>query len=164
MSMLTTRRGPQAPLARLTPWADFEAFQDRIDRLMGRLPTLPSAESGLTWTPAIDVQEKEKEYLLTAELPGMTEKDVTVHVEQNTLTIKGEKKTEREETKEKDGRWHLIERSWGSFERSFTLPGSVDGGKVKAGFKNGLLTIHLPKREPSNGRRVPINRGGDDEC
>jgi HSP20 family protein len=149
---------------RLTPWADLDAFQDRIDRLMGRLPALPSVEAEITWAPAIDVQEKENEFVMTAELPGMSQKDVTVDVEQNTLTIKGEKNAEREEKKEKNGRWHLIERSWGSFERSFTLPRNVDAGKVKAGFENGLLTIHLPKREPSDARRVPINRGGDDEC
>jgi HSP20 family protein len=158
-----TRRNRLAPLARLTPWADFDAFQDRIDRLMGRMPG-PRTEDETSWTPAIDVQEKEGEFVMTAELPGMTDKDVTLDVEQNTLTIRGEKKTEREETKESNGRWHLVERSWGSFERSFALPGNVDGGKVKAKFENGLLTIHLPKRDPSNGRRVPINRGGDDEC
>jgi HSP20 family protein len=164
MTTLIPRRNRLTPLARLTPWADFEAFQDRIDRLMGR-PSAPAAsEDEFSWTPAIDVQEKDGEFLMTAELPGMTEKDVTVDVEQNTLTIKGEKKAEREETKEKNGRWHLVERSWGSFERSFTLPGNVDAGKVKAGFENGILTIHLPKREPSDTRRVPINRGGDDEC
>ena len=164
MATLTTRKNRLAPLARLTPWADIEAFQDRIEKLMGRLPGLHGDEAEMTWLPAIDVEEKEDEFVMTAELPGMTEKDVTVDVEQNTLTIKGEKKTEREETKEENGRWHLVERSWGSFERSLTLPGNVDGGKVEAGFQNGLLTIHLPKREPSDARRVPINRGGDDEC
>jgi HSP20 family protein len=164
MATLIPRKSRLAPLARLTPWADLEAFQDRIDRLMGRSHALPALADEASWMPAIDVQEKESEYVMTAELPGMTEKDVTVDVEQNTLTIKGEKKTEREETKEQNGRWHLVERSWGSFERSFTLPGNIDGTKVKAGFENGLLTIHLPKREPSDARRVPINRGGDDEC
>jgi HSP20 family protein len=87
----------------------------------------------------------------------MSEKDVTVDVEGNTLTLKGEKKTEREEKKEKNGRWHLVERAWGSFERSFTLPSSVDPQKIKADFENGLLTVHLPKRETSTARRVPIS-------
>jgi HSP20 family protein len=163
MTTLSTRRTRPAPYTRLTPWADLEAFQDRIDRLMGRLPALP-ADEATSWTPAIDVQEKESEFVMAVELPGMTDKDVTVDVEQNTLTIRGEKKVEREETKESNGRWHLIERSWGSFERSFTLPSNVVASKVKAGFENGLLTIHLPKQAASTARRVKINRGGDDEC
>jgi HSP20 family protein len=160
MTTLTAHKSRLAPLARLTPWADFDAFQDRIDRLMRRWPALPDLDEEITWAPAVDLQEKEDEFVMTAELPGMTDKDVTVEAEQNTLTIKGEKKTEREEKKEKNGRWHLVERSWGSFERSFTLPGNIDTGKIKAGFEAGLLTIHLPKREPSTARRVPINGQG----
>jgi HSP20 family protein len=140
---------------RLAPWSDFESLQDRLDRIWGRVPGVFPEET-MEWLPAVDLQEKDDEFLLTAEFPGMDEKDVAVDVEGNTLTLKGEKKTEREE-KKKNGRWHLVERAWGSFERSLTLPISVDSQRIKAEFKNGLLTVHLPKRETSTARRVPIS-------
>lgn len=155
MSTLIPRRTRLAPLPRSTPWADFESWQDRLERLIGGAGFPPVADV-TTWTPAIDVEEKESEFVLTAECPGMKEKDIAVDVEQNTLTIKGEKQSEREEKKEKNGRWHLVERSWGSFERSFTLPSNADTSRAKASFENGVLTIRLPKREPSTARRVPI--------
>jgi HSP20 family protein len=72
------------------------------------------------------------------------------------LTLKGEKKSEREEKKEKNGRWHLIERSYGSFLRSFTLPATVDPAKIDAKFENGVLVVHMPKRKESSARQVPI--------
>ena len=155
MSTMIPWRTRFSPLSRLAPWSDIENLQDRVDRLMGRKGLF--SEELAEWSPAIDLEEKEKEFVMTGEFPGMTEKDITVDVEQNTLTLKGEKRSEREEKNEKNGRWHLIERSWGSFERSFTLPSGVDAPKIKAEFTNGVLTIHLPKREASTARRIPIN-------
>jgi HSP20 family protein len=154
MSTLIARKPRIAP--RLSPWADFETFQNRINRIMGRAAPDMFPEDPMAWAPAIDLEEKEDEFVLTAEFPGMTEKDVSVDVEQNVLTLKGEKKTEREETKEKNGRWHLVERSWGAFERSFTLPSTVDLTAIKAGMESGLLTVHMPKRKASAARRIPI--------
>lgn len=143
--------------SRLSPWSDLDTLQERIDRIISRAAPDLFAENPMEWAPAIDLEEKENEFVMTAEFPGMTEKDVTVDIEQNTLTLKGEKKSERkEEKKEKNGRWHIVERSWGAFERSFTLPGTVDATRIKAGMENGVLTIHMPKRTSSAARRVPI--------
>ena len=103
--------------------------------------------------PRVDVSETEAEYEVTAELPGMEEKDVEVLLDQNMLTLKGEKKAEREE-KRKD--YHLTERSFGSFRRTIPLPVEVDRDKVEAGFKNGVLTVKLPKAPQAQARAKRI--------
>ena len=138
---------------RAYPWAELERLQDR---LFGNLPAF-TAEQPSEWWPAVDLKEEEGEFILTAEIPGLEEKDVKVEIEQNVLSIKGEKKSEREENKEKDGRWHLIERSYGSFQRSFALPGTVDAAKIDAKFENGVLVVHMPKRKETSARQIPIN-------
>jgi HSP20 family protein len=132
-----------------------ENLQDRFDRLFGSFPAL-AAEQPSEWWPAVDLKEAEGEFLLTGEFPGLTEKDITVEIEQNVLTLRGEKKSEREETKEKNGRWHLIERTYGSFQRSFTLPGNVDASKIDAKFENGVLTVHMPKRHEAAARQIAV--------
>jgi HSP20 family protein len=150
MKTLQPRRAP------LTPWSELENLQNRLERMLsGTLPRF-AAELPMEWAPAVDMKETEQEFVLTAELPGIDEKDVDVEVEQNVLTIRGEKKSEREEKQEKDGHWHVVERSYGSFARSFTLPPAVDGAKIKADFDKGLLTVHLPKRKESAARRISI--------
>jgi HSP20 family protein len=156
MSTLIPWRTASRPISRLAPWAEFESFQDRLERMLGRPFQRALAEEPMAWAPAVDLKETDAEFVMTAEFPGMTEKEITIDVEQNTLTLRGEKKSEHEEKREKNGRWHVVERSWGAFERSFTLPSTVDAQKIKAEFKDGLLTIHLPKREKSNARRIPI--------
>jgi HSP20 family protein len=153
MSTLTPWRARLAP--RLAPWSSFDTLQDRIDRIFGRAGPDFLPEDPMAWVPAIDLEEKDEEFVMTAEFPGMSEKDVTVDIEQSTLTLKGEKKSERKEEK-KNGRWYLVERAWGAFERSFTLPSSVDPARVKAKMENGVLTIHMPKRASSAARRIPI--------
>jgi HSP20 family protein len=142
---------------RITPWQDLETLRDRLDRVFGSgWPVFPSEEAG-AWIPAVDLEESETEFVLTAELPGLTEKDVEIEFDQNMLTFKGEKRTEREETKEKNGRWHVIERSHGQFVRSFTLPPAVDPSKAKADFRDGVLTVHLPKRKEATARKIAIS-------
>jgi HSP20 family protein len=131
-----------------------ENLQDRFDRMFGSFPAL--AEQPSEWWPAVDLKEAEGEFVLTGEFPGLTEKDLKVEIEQNVLTLKGEKKSEHEETKEKNGRWHLIERSYGSFQRSFTLPGNVDASRIDAKFENGVLTVHMPKRQEAAARQIAI--------
>lgn len=143
--------------ARASGWGPFESLHKEIDRLFDdfrpfgwRLPSRRAAfdldfpEIGAGWkiSPAFDVTEKEKEYEITAELPGIDEKNVEVKLTNHTLTIKGEKKEEKEE-KEKD--YYLSERRYGSFHRSFQLPEGVDTAKVDASFAKGVLTIKLPK-------------------
>jgi HSP20 family protein len=141
-----------------TAWHPFESFRQEIDRLFDdfglgfRWPfrrSLFAAEPlfrrELTWPkmPAVDVVESEKAYEITADLPGMDEKNIEVKVADGVLTIKGEKQEEKEE-KKKD--YYLQERSFGSFQRSFELPDSVDPDKIEASFKKGVLTVTLPKK------------------
>jgi HSP20 family protein len=123
----------------------FTAFRREMDRLFesfGRDLAWPGGSRGAGMAPSIDVSETESEIRIEADLPGVEEKDVDVTVSDNVLTIKGEKKAEKEE-KKKD--FHLVERSYGSFSRSLTLPFAADPSKAKATFKNGVLSISLPK-------------------
>jgi len=110
------------------------------------------------FTPKMDLEETEKEYRITAELPGMEEKDVEVLLAGNTLTLKGEKKEEKEE---KGKSFYHVERSYGTFQRTVPLPEGVDLKKIDAEFKNGVLTVKLPKtaEAKTKGRKVPIKSG-----
>jgi HSP20 family protein len=139
-------------------WAPFENLRREIDRLFegfhpggwefpfGRrafeLEPFWAREKGFAIAPAVDVAEREKEYEITAELPGMDEKDIEIKLANDMLTIKGEKKEEKEE-RQKD--YHLTERRYGSFMRSFKVPPGVDTGKIEAAFAKGVLTVKLPK-------------------
>jgi HSP20 family protein len=111
----------------------------------------------VSWLPPVEVTENEKDLKITAELPGLAEKDIEVTFENDVLTISGEKKEEREE--KNDRQYHMVERTYGSFRRSFTLPSNVDASKVVAEFKNGVLSIQLPKmaEEKAAKTRIPIN-------
>jgi HSP20 family protein len=106
-----------------------------------------------TWAPAVDIFETENELVMSAEIPGIDEKDIEIKLEDNTLTLKGERKFEKE-TKEEN--YHRIERSYGSFYRAFTLPNSVDLDKIHAEHENGILKITLPKRQELKPRNVKI--------
>jgi HSP20 family protein len=141
----------------------FESFQREMNRLFDdffRRGGTPAQFEGVFCgaTPRVDVSETDSEYEVKAELPGLEEKDVEVLLDRNMLMLKGEKKTEREE-KEKD--YHLTERSFGSFRRTIPLPLEVEQDKVEATFKNGVLTIRLPKAEQARtqGKRVQIKAG-----
>ncbi len=103
--------------------------------------------------PAVDVSEDEKSYSITVELPGVKKDDVTVEIHENVLTIRGEKKSEREEKKD---RKHWIERTYGSFSRSFTLPPIAVGEELKASFKDGVLAIEVPKKEEVKPKQISI--------
>jgi HSP20 family protein len=139
----------------------FRGFQREMNRLFDDfLSDFPLAmrpgERGLAmagFNPRVDVSETDKEVKVSAELPGMDEKDITVEVGDAAITIRGEKKEEREE---KGRNWHTREQSFGSFHRSFPLPASVDGARASAKFKNGALTITLPKREGEQAKRKAI--------
>ncbi|MGC2410981.1 MAG: Hsp20/alpha crystallin family protein [Methyloceanibacter sp.] len=114
--------------------------------------------TGWGGVPAVDMAEKDKEYEITAELPGMDEKNIDVKFADGVLTIKGEKKEEKEE-KNKD--YYLSERRYGSFQRSFQVPESVDGDKIEAKFVNGVLTVRLPKSPEAqkNEKKIAIKKG-----
>ncbi len=113
-------------------------------------------ESG--WTPAVDVREDENEITIECELPGMRAENVTVDVDNTVLSITGEKREER--TDEEEGRYHLVERSYGKFYRTFQLPTGVDEEQIKADFENGVLRVHIPKAALPQPRRIEVGGGG----
>jgi len=139
------------------PFKDLMLLRDRMNRLFEDLVSSPRFEDSdlikSTWSPAVDIYETENELVLTAELPGVEEKDVEIKIEDNTLALKGERKFEKE-TKEEN--YHRIERAYGSFFRSFSLPNYIDQDKIAAEYENGLLRIHMPKRAEVKPRKVKI--------
>jgi HSP20 family protein len=137
----------------LSPWTRLARMESGLDPWIRQAMSSFEQPEALAWTPTVDLTDTNGEFTLTAELPGVEPKDVEVSVEDGALTIRGEKKEER---KEETKGHRLYERSYGSFERSFTLPRSVDPDQVKADFENGVLTVHLPKREGATGRKVEI--------
>jgi len=142
----------------MDPFRDLMGIQDEINRLFDwTLSRRPSEGAGLLqgeWAPAIDVAENENSVFVKAELPGMSEKDIDVNILGNTLTIKGEKKKEEEK---KEHSYYRLERSYGSFQRSITLPTVVDSAKCKASFKNGVLEIEMPKKEEAKPKQIKVN-------
>ena len=139
------------------PYRELSTLQDRVNRLFGSPRRERDEELSLgAWIPPVDIVEEKDRILLTAELPGFQEKDVEVQMEGGVLTIRGERKSEAE----KEGRtFHRMERSYGQFVRSFTLPNNVDRDNIKATFNNGLLEIELPKREEAKPRQIKISGG-----
>jgi len=107
-----------------------------------------------TWVPPVDICETEDSLVLKAELPGIKSDDVEIRVEDNTLYLKGERKFEKEA---KDENFHQVERSYGTFSRSFSLPSSIDSDKVKAEYQNGILTLTMPKREEAKPKTIKID-------
>ena len=144
-------------IARWEPLREMEDFQNRLSTLFGRPLRRGNGREEITlpdWTPLADITEDEKEYLIKAELPEMKKEDVKVTVENGVLTISGERKFEKEEKKRK---YHRVERGYGTFLRSFTLPDDADASKVKAEFKNGLLTVRVPKSEHAKPKQIEVN-------
>lgn len=142
----------------LVPWRPFPelaSFRQEMDRLFNRFIGLfPGGEEALgMWAPSIDVSETKEAVRIRAELPGLEAKDLDVSVSHDVLTIKGEKRQEREE---KDEHFHRVERTYGAFTRSVQLPAAVGSEKAKATFKNGVLTITMPKTEESKRRAIQI--------
>ena len=136
---------------------DLQNMSDRIDRLLaGR--NIPSAGRDeamalVDWAPAVDVMETDDEFQIRAELPGVEKKDVKLSVENGVLLISGHREQEKEE---KGKRYHKIERAYGNFARSFTVPEAVDAEKVTAEFKNGLLNVRLPKSEKARPKSIEV--------
>jgi len=143
-------------LTRWTPETDL--FRTRFDRLfnqmLGDIYT-PAGEtmSGRGWMPAVDVRETPEHLTFTVDLPGLSKDDVNLTIENHVLTLSGERKFEKEAKGEE---YHRVERSFGSFSRSFTLPSVVQTDKVDASFANGILTISLPKQENAKPRKIAI--------
>jgi HSP20 family protein len=145
----------------LVRWSDpsreFAQLQDRINRVFSN--TYGQSDDGLmtsgTWAPPVDIyQTGDHEVVLKAELPDMTREDIDITVDNGTLTIRGEKKFSNEVKEES---FHRIERRYGAFSRSFSLPQTVDTGKVGAEYKNGVLTVRLPLREEAKPRQIKVD-------
>lgn len=134
-------------------WDEVFSTRRELDRVLDRFFT-PGTTTMSAWTPAVDVRESADEIRVRAELPGLTREDIQVNIENNVLTIAGEKKAEVNEQEEGD--WHLVERRYGRFERSFTLPRTVDAQGIAATFQDGILTVTLPKAEEAKPRRIEI--------
>jgi HSP20 family protein len=107
-----------------------------------------------SWIPSVDILEKDGNLILRAELPGMTEKDIDLKVEGDTLTLKGERKRD---TEDKNSNYHRVESFYGSFSRSFRLPDTVDSEKINAEYKNGVLTVTLPQKPEVKPREIPVS-------
>ena len=143
------------PFGELAPFRDFEWMRRDMDRLWNSFferGTLRSEEGG-EWLPSLDVAETKNEIVVKAEVPGLEPKDIDISLSDGLLTIKGEKKQEREE---KEKNYHLVERSYGSFARSIRLPNEVQSDKINASYKNGVLKIVLPKSEEAKKKEIKI--------
>jgi HSP20 family protein len=135
-----------------------DVLQNRLARFFGLAPanTAKGGQELMTlaeWSPSVDISEDDKEWLIKADLPQVKKEDVKVTVENGVLTVTGERKFEKEE---KDKKYHRIERSYGNFFWSFTLPEGAEGAKVSAQFKDGVLEVRLPKNEKAKSKAVEV--------
>jgi len=139
----------------LTPWTGMTSLKKEMDRLFERFlePAWTEMPTLGEWQPRVDVSETKDAVVVKAELPGVDQKDIAVSLQENVLTIKGEKEEEKEE---KDKRYHRVERSYGAFSRVMRLPAPVDGSKATAEFKDGVVTILLPKAPGATGTTIPV--------
>jgi HSP20 family protein len=147
-------------LTRWEPFREFSPMQDRLNRLFRESYNPERPEEALTTSiaPPVDIYEDEHNITLKVEVPGIDEKDIDVRIEGNTLTVHGERKLEKEE---KEENFRRVERHYGSFTRSFTLPGSVDPGQVSADYDKGVLKIKLPKKAEAKPQQIKVNIRGE---
>jgi HSP20 family protein len=147
-------------LTRWDPYREFNTLQDRLNRLFsasfheGRDESLATS----TFAPAVDVYEDEHNVTMKIEVPGIDENDIDVHVENNTLTVHGERKFEKEE---KEENYRRIERQYGSFTRTFALPNTVDTDRVSANYEKGVLKVKLAKKAEAKPKQIKVNVGSD---
>ena len=133
-------------VVRWDPFRDLNMLQDRMNRLF-------LEDAVATWSPAVDIFETEGEIVVKAELPGMDRKDIALNLENNVLTVKGDRRFEKETQEEN---YHRIERSYGGFSRTFSIPATVDAERIRADYKDGVLKIVLPKKEQAKPKQIRI--------
>ena len=148
-------------ITRWDPFKELDDLQTRLSTMFGRAPVRKDAgkEEAMTiaeWAPLVDISEDEKEYLIKAELPEVKKEDVKVSVQDDVLTISGERTLEKEE---KGKKYHRVERAYGIFSRSFTLPEDADPSKVSAEFKDGVLKVRLTKSERAKPKSIDVKVG-----
>lgn len=138
------------------PFRELEEMSDRLNRVVARVPRGGNENEVMTmadWTPSVDISETAAEYVIKAEIPEVKKEDVRVTLENGVLTVRGMR---RQEAEEKGRKYHRVERSYGSFVRSFSLPDLVDDAQVQAVFKEGILTLHLPKSEKAKPKAIEV--------
>jgi HSP20 family protein len=140
----------------LSPWRELEEVSNRLARMFDD-SAVSTGSNGGNWIPRVNVEETKDELLLSAELPGMSHDDVSIELENNLLTISGEKNEQRTEGDE-ERRYHLWERRYGAFQRSFTLPRTVKADDIQASFDNGILTVRMPKVAEAKTRKISIKK------
>ena len=144
-------------IARFEPFRGVSSLQDQINRLFNETFDRSSQEGSLTtWAPAVDIFETEHELIVKADLPDVKPEDLDIRVENNVLTIRGERKFEKKVTEDK---YLRVERSYGSFSRSFSLANTVNTEAIKADYKDGVLTLSIPKREEAKPKQIKVQVG-----
>jgi len=148
-------------IVRWDPFREMATMQDRINRIFGEVYSRRPEDDVMSrgeWLPPDDIYENDKqEIVIKAEMPGLKREDIDLRVENNTLTLRGERKRESEV---KEDHYHRVERAYGMFSRSFSLPSTVDAGKVSADYKDGVLTVVLPTREEARPRQIQVQVNG----
>src|SRR5215212_1103378 len=143
-------------IVRYDPFRDLRTLQDEVNRLFSTNITRAFGDEGIArgaWNPSVDIFENKDQIVLEAELPGMNREDFDLSVENNVITLRGERRFEK---KDEGDNYHRVERSYGSFTRSFTLPQTVSADGAQAEYRNGVLRVTLPKREEVKARRIEI--------
>ncbi|RMH51128.1 MAG: Hsp20/alpha crystallin family protein [Zetaproteobacteria bacterium] len=141
-------------LLRRTPWQELEQLNRQLSSLFDGTPFATMTHESDVWVPAVDIRETDDALLVQAELPGLEKKEVNLEIKEGVLTISGERRYEKDVNEDNV---HRIERSYGRFSRSFSLPNNIDTDKVHATMKNGVLEIRLPKRESAKARAITIH-------
>ncbi|MBW2506183.1 MAG: Hsp20/alpha crystallin family protein [Deltaproteobacteria bacterium] len=145
-------------IVRWDPFRNMTTLQDRINRIFdetaSRSQDYEVEVSQCDWRPVVDIYDSEKAIVINAELPGVTKDTITLDVKENILTLRGERKSDEEVRKEN---YYRMERCFGTFERAFTLPSTVDPAKITANFKDGILKIEIPKAEEKKPKQITIN-------
>jgi HSP20 family protein len=145
----------RATLSRFEPFRGATTLQDQINRLLNEAFDRTSDEANLTtWAPAVDIYETEHELVVKADIPEIKPEELDIRVENNILTIRGERKFEKEVS---ENNYLRVERSYGSFSRSFSLANTVNAEAIKADYKNGVLTLSIPKREEAKPKQIKVN-------
>lgn len=143
-------------LATYEPWNVLDQFRRNLDQLYGQSVERSNGDSTIatsTWVPAVDIKEEKQQFVIEADIPGIDPKDVEIYMENNTLTIKGERNLEK---KEDQKYYKRVERLHGTFYRRFSLPDTADAENIKASGKNGILQVTIPKKEAAQLRKITI--------
>ena len=147
-------------VTRWNPFQDLLSIQDEMNRLFGRVVGQqpgPDRTGQRAWAPALDIAERPDAYLVTVEVPGVKPEDLDITLEGGVLTVQGERRFQDEST---DQQWHRVERRYGAFRRSITLPSQAQGDKIEASFQDGLLRVLVPKAEAAMPKRIEVRAGG----